>query len=241
MYALLLTPTKNISSIEETLKLIDHYGVSIVVLVLLIFFSWFLINFILKRITSQEKKMDELITKILSNENHHDHGLTHEKLSNFASNSSKVQQINYSLLNDFGADRLSIYEYHNGGKTINGVDFKKCSNTYEAVGLGIEEKYLEHQNIPISVNFLWSKLLNEKKTTFISDVDDLEKCDETIYAFLKQHNIKSYYSKLIKDFDNKPIGFIVIVYYKHKTYLTQKQLKKLNEDTFKIAGLINKD
>ena len=58
------------------------------------------------------------------------------------------------------ADRIAVFEYHNGGKTITGVDFKKCSNTYEAVGKRIEEKHQEYQNIPISVNFLWNKLLS---------------------------------------------------------------------------------
>jgi len=225
------------TEVEPLLKLIDQYGVGLVALVVLGFFSWFLIKFILKRMNDQEKKIDDLIEKLTNK----DDTFTGEKLDSFAKNANKVQQIIYHLLNEFDADRVSVYEYHNGGKTISGIDFKKCSNTYEAVGKGVEEKYVEHQNIPISVNFLWSKLIIDKKPILISDISCLEQTDHTIYSTLKTQDIKSYYSRLINDYNGRPIGFIVIYFQKGSVVLDNEQLKVFNDVAINIAGLINKD
>ncbi len=225
-------------SIEDTLNLIDKYGVSVVALVVVSSFCVYLIRFILRRMNDQEKKIDELISKLIHKE---DEGLNDEKLSKFAVNANRVQQLIYHLLNEFDADRVSVYEYHNGGKTITGIDFKKCSNTYEAVGLGIEEKYNEHQNIPISVNFLWNKLLLERKPIFISDIDNIENTDNTIHSILKSQGLKSYYSKLINDYNGKPIGFITLTFYNECVILDNDDMKVFNDTTISIGGLINKD
>lgn len=229
----------NINGIESILKLMEYYGVTMVALVVVGFFAWFLIKYILNRMSEQEKKIDELISKIIDNKE--EESLTDEKLSKFAINANRVQQLIYHLLNEFDADRLSIYEYHNGGKTISGIDFKKCSNTYEAVGLGIEEKYNEHQNIPISINFLWNKLLMDRKPIFISDINSLEKTDNTIHSILESQGVKSYYSKLINDYNGKPIGFITITFYDESVILDDEELKIFNDTTISIGGLINKD
>lgn len=226
-----------ISEATETLKLIDKYGVGLVVLVFLGIFSWFLIKFILKRIENQESKIDELIDKLTNKPETH---INKEDLDNYAKNASKIQQLTYHLLREFDADRVSVFELHNGGKTINGVDFKKCTNTYEAVELGIEGKYNDYQNIPISVNFLWNKLLDDENPISISDIETLKQTDNTIYTTLKHSNIKSYYSRLIMDYDAKPIGFIVIKFYKNKKTLTPAQVKEFNDVSLIVAGLLDK-
>jgi hypothetical protein len=227
------------SNIEGTLKLIDQYGVGLVALVVVGFFAWFLVKFILKRMKDQEKKIDSLIEKLINSKE--EDGLTEEKMDKFAINANRVQQLIYHILNEFDADRVSVYEYHNGGKTITGVDFKKCSNTYEAVGLGIEESYNEHQNIPISINFLWNKLLMNRKPILISDISCLEKTDNTIFQILSSQGIKSYYSRLIKDYNGKPIGFMVIQYYEEMTVLDEEQLKIFSDTAISVGGLINKN
>lgn len=227
------------SVVEWWLKLFDRYGVSLVALVVLGFLTWFFIKFIIKKLNNQENKIDDLVTKLLDSKKPDEH---HQpNIEKFAKNASKVQQLCYYLLNEFEADRVSVFEYHNGGKTMCGVDFKKCSNTYEATELGIESKYKEYQNIPISINFLWNKLLLDKKPILIMNVDELKEHDTTIYTTLKSDSVKSYYSKLLLDYDNKPIGFINIVFYKNAVSLNEEQLKMFFDSTITIAGLINKE
>jgi len=226
------------SVVESWLALFDKYGVGWTALVVVVFFSWYMIRFTLKRFKKQDEQWDKLVNKLTTKEND---GLSDDKLQTFAKNASKVQQIIYSLLNEFDADRIAVFEYHNGGKTITGVDFKKCSNTYEAVGKRIEEKHQEYQNIPISVNFLWNKLLIEKKPIFISDILSLEQTDNTIFSTLQQQNTKSYYSRLITNYTDRPIGFIIVYYYDKVTILSNEQLKSLSDASICIGSLINKD
>ena len=173
---------------EQPIAMIEKYGFTAVALVVLGIFSWILVKYILNKFTVHEEKMDEIINRLLDEKGGKpDSTLNAEKLINFAQHASKIQQLTYHLLNELEADRVSIFEFHNGGKTITGVDFKKCSNTYEAVELGIEPKYKDFQNIPISTNFLWNKLLLDKKTIAICDISDLQNTDNT--------NIQYYYHK----------------------------------------------
>jgi hypothetical protein len=224
-------------NVEGTLKLIDQYGVGLVALVIVCIFSWILVKFILKRLTNQEEKIDNLVDKLINN----DTPLTDEKMGKFALNANRVQQLIYHLLNEFDADRISVYEFHNGGKTITGINFKKCSNTYEAVGLNIEEKNKGQQNLPISVNYLWNKLLIDKKPINITNISLLKETDKTIYQTLNMQKIKSYYARLINDYNGNPIGFIIIKFYDKNIILNEKQIKIFNDTTICIGGLINKD
>jgi len=225
---------------EQPLRMMDKYGVAMVLLIIMTIFAFFLVKFILKKMTNMETRMNEMVDQLINKDNHNAKEHT-DNLENFAPISYKVQQLTYYLLNELEADRISIFEYHNGGKTITGVDFQKCSNTYEAVELGIEPKYKDYQNIPISTNFLWSKLLVDKKSISICDIEDLKDKDYTIFTNLKSQQIQSYYSRLILDYDNKPLGFIVITYYNNKIVLTDEQLKIINDTTISIGGLINKN
>lgn len=226
---------------EQPLKMMEKYGLAAVGLVVLALFSFFLVRQLLKRLTAQDKKLDALIERLLEDkEKESSEGLNVEKLDKFAKSANKIQQLTYYLLNEIEAERISIFEYHNGGKTITGVDFKKCSNTYEAVELGIESKYRDYQNIPISTNVLWNKLLLDKKPISIYDISELKETDNSIYIFLSSQGIQSYYSRLILDYDNKPIGFLVITYYTNKVRLEEEHLKVINDATITIAGLINK-
>lgn len=221
--------------LESTLQLVEKYGLSAVILLVILFFCGFLVRFILKRFKAQDKRIDELIKSIT----HNDFDKIDEKLSIHANNSDKVHTLIYYMLNEFDADRISVFEFHNGGKTYSGVDFKKCSNTYEVVSLGIDNKYKDYQNIPISINALWYKLLVDKNMIIIEDVEKLMTKDITLYNLLSADNIKSYYSRLILDFDNKPLGFIVVSFYQKPEKLNCDQLKLLNDATFSIGSLIN--
>lgn len=219
---------------EQPLQMIEKYGVMAVGLVVVCLFAWFLVKQIMKRLSKQ----DEIITKLLKDRQ--EESLTSENLGKYAHNANKIQQLIYHMLNELESDRISIFEYHNGGKTLTGVDFRKCSNTYEATQLGIQGRYKDYQNIPISTDFLWNKLLLDKEPINIPDIEILKDTDRSTYTILRSQYIKSYYSNLILDYDNKPMGFIVVTYYLKKTDLDDAQLKLINDTTINIAGLLNK-
>lgn len=54
------------------------------------------------------------------------------------------------LRQEYGFDRVSICQFHNGGKFLNGRSMKKFSMTYETVSPGIEKIKRKYQNVLVS-------------------------------------------------------------------------------------------
>lgn len=222
------------------LEIFQNYGFIGTVLLLAIFVAYMVIKNSSKRIREQEEKIDSLYSRIdkmmnkFSSEEKHD--LT-GKFINYAENANKIQIQLYHLLQNFGAERVSIYEFHNGGKNLAGVEFKKCSNTYEAVSLETKPIIREMQSLPLSINPLWSKILVTRENINIPSVEKIE--DKFFKSYLESQFIKTYYSSILQDYDNTPIGFITLEYYKNSRELVASEFEEFNEIAIKISVLIN--
>lgn len=225
-----------------TVNIIDifqQYGTIVSILLLLIFIAYTLITSSSKRIREQEEKIDSLygrIDKMMAIKD--EHSDLPEKFINFAESATKIQIQIYHILQIFGAERISIFEFHNGGKNLSGVEFKKCSNTYEAVSLETKPLIREMQNLPLSINPLWNRILSTRSEISIPFVNKIE--DVFLKDYLTSLGIKTYYSTILEDYDNTPIGLIAIEYYSYSTELSEEQLDEFYETAIKIAVLINK-
>lgn len=224
----------------DIVNLVQNYGIVFTVVVLAIFVSYMLIKNSLKRIREQEKKIDSLYQKIddlMTKFKSDDNNDLPEKFINYAENSNKIRIQIYHLLQVFDADRVSIFEFHNGGKNLAGVEFKKCSNTFEAVSLEIKPIMKEMQNLPLNMNPLWNKILATREDIIIPYSEKLE--DSFFKSYLENQCIKSYYSTILQDYDNSPIGFMSVEYYRHYKELTTEQLDEFYEIAIKTSLLIN--
>jgi hypothetical protein len=224
----------------DILKLFQDYGIIGTILILAVLVSYMLIKNQTKIITGQQEKIDTLYTRIDGLMKKFSADESHElvgKFDNYAINANKIQIQLYHILQNYGAERVSIYEFHNGGKNLAGIEFKKCSNTYEAVSLETKPIIKEMQNLPLSVNPLWSRILVTKRDIIIPSVENLE--DTYLKAHLETQSIKTYYSSILQDYDNTPIGFITLEYYHNAKSLTVEQLEEFNEIAIKISILIN--
>ena len=226
----------------DVLGALQNYGVIFTILLLAISVAYLIIKNSTKRIREQEEKIDKLygrIDNLMNKFSTPDNAKTEltGKFINYAENSNKIQIQLYHLLQNFGADRISIYEFHNGGKNLAGVEFKKCSNSYEAVSLEIKPNIKEMQNLPLSINPLWNKILATREEIIIPSTENLQ--DSFLKGYLESQSIYTYYSTILQDYDNTPVGFITIEYYKHAHPLTQQQLDEFYEIAIKISVLIN--
>jgi transcriptional regulator with GAF, ATPase, and Fis domain len=230
------------SGLEELLGLIEKYGVSLVLLLLLGFATWKLIKFLLSRMKNQDariKEQDERIDKLIQSLSKPK--ITESKLNSYANKASEIHDLTHSFLNDIDANRIAIYEYHNGGNNICGIEFKKCSLNYEATDGKTKKIQSQEQSMPLSINPLWNKLIIQDKPIYILSINKLEETDNTIYLTLKNQNIKSYYLKQIRTYDNKVLGFMSITYYDEERVLSDDEIKRLGDVSIYIGNLLYKE
>ena len=224
----------------DIVEIFQNYGVIFTLFAVFLLIAYMIINNSFKRMREQDQQIDSLynrLDKIINKASSDDNNELTGRFMNFAENANKIQIQMYHLLQNFGAERVSIYEYHNGGKNLAGVEFKKCSNTYEAVSLETKPVIKEMQNLPLSINPLWSKILSTRDDIIIPSVEKIE--DAFLKSYLTSQNIKTYYGTMLQDYDNTPIGFITLECYTHFTELNEEQLEEFNEIAIKISVLIN--
>lgn len=222
-------------------SIFESYGFVVGAFILFLIAGFIMMKNVLKRNREQELKIDSLygkidglMSKIGGNDTNTE--LAH-KFKDYAENANKIQILLYHILRSFAADRVSIYEYHNGGKNLQGIEFKKCSGTYEAVELEIKPIIKEMQNLPVSINPLWSKLLASKDAIRVPNVSTLS--DNFLKSYLEVQSIKTYYSILLIDYDHSPIGFISLEFYNSIKILTDEEFNEFENISIKISTLIN--
>jgi hypothetical protein len=218
-------------------SLFQDYGLALGSFVLLVIIGYYMMRNIIKRNREQEEKIDSLYGRLDKMVNKMSGDNINPDLVNFAENANRIQILLYHILRSYNADRVSVYEYHNGGHNLQGIEFKKTSNTYEAVELEIKPIIKEMQNLPISINPIWSKLLALKEPITIASVSTLD--DDFFKAYLQAQGIKTYYSILLVAFDLSPIGFMSLEFFNSERELTEKEFDDFENMSIKISTLIN--
>lgn len=139
------------------------------------------------------------------------------------------------------ADRIQIYDFHNGGHYANGRSALKVSNTYEVVRAGVKPCQKELQAIPISIIpvFIDTLLTNHKLD--VKDIENVKDLMPSTYAFKKSQDIKSFYDVVITNSAKEPIGFIGIQYVNgtHKEY-TEEELNEILKMKFFVEDNLDK-
>ena len=230
-----------LGEIEPALSLIERYGILSISVVILALFSLFLVRWVLKKSATETKRLIDMTNKLVEvlEQKKEKEEISNEVLDQHAKINDKIQRLLYNILSHIDADRIMIYEYHNGGKTISGVNFIKCTCTYDATDLEIPSKKLEHGNMPISTHYLWNKLLLDKETIVCPNVQ-LE-ADTYVSQILKSEKVKSYYSFLLLDYDTKPVGFMTVEFLNKIKRLNDEDINFLNNQAITISGLIRYD
>jgi hypothetical protein len=143
------------------------------------------------------------------------------------------------IKSEFGADRVWITQFHNGGHFYpTGKSMAKFSTIYEAVNVGAASIQSNYQNIPVN---LFSKSINELLQNDVIEISDFK--DETIGTFgLKyiadETGCKSQYLFAIKTIDNKFVGQLVLDYTKRKTKLDLESINHLQVHASAIGGVL---
>lgn len=124
------------------------------------------------------------------------------------------------------ADRIHIYEFHNGEHYSSNRPAYKFSCTYEVFKAGNKPVQQECINLPTNCmpSFV-NKIMRDGKFV-CEDLESIKDNMASTYNFKKALNIKSFYDVAIKNREGEIIGFIAIHWFK-------KENMKVEEDVVK--------
>jgi hypothetical protein len=124
----------------------------------------------------------------------------------------KVQKDIEILLYSLNADRVFIFELHNGKKNISGLPFKYADMSYEVANRdrGIDRCYTKYQDVPLTM-YKYPDYMHKKKL-MIGTIDDIEKVD---YEFAKciREDGGEFLAMIYLNGTDGPLGFLGISFH----------------------------
>lgn len=144
----------------------------------------------------------------------------------------RLTQICGQIRNDLKANGVYIAYFHNGDYFKNGMSIDKFTVVAEDYDNKVKMSYIsKYQMITINyINYLYHRLLTDGRC-YKENIVELDMIDNNYKEDLIKRKIYSSYSFLIKDDNEKPIGFISLEYTsnfefkrEHESYIWKHQL-----------------
>lgn len=124
------------------------------------------------------------------------------------------------------ADRVQIYEFHNGIHYANGRSALRTSCTYEACRFGINGCINMLNGVPLSIIPTFIKTLLDKGELLVKNLEDIKETMPSTYYLKKSMNIQSFYDLIIHNANGEPVGFIAVQF-------CSEDIKDINKDAVK--------
>lgn len=112
------------------------------------------------------------------------------------------------------ADRVQIYDFHNGGHYANGRSALKTSCSYEVVRVGVKGHQKELQSVPLTCIPKFVRTLLSQNELRVNDLEEIKTDMPATYQLKKEQDIKSFYDIILQNKNKEPIGFLAIQYSK---------------------------
>lgn len=210
--------------IDVILKAIENHWVTFIISTWVIYYLFKVANVFYIRF---ERKMINTHAKYLK-----------DKWQQTIEKNNLVHQLLYKALYEYKGDRAYIFEYHNGGNSISGIDFLKASNTFEVLNAGISPQQANLQGLPVGMFAYWNMKILQRQN-ICTHVEELKKEDVWVYQMLAKQEIKWVIVFGLYDAKGYPIGFFGIDYVNNKMpVFNEKQKKDLEVLSYQISGLL---
>lgn len=139
-------------------------------------------------------------------------------------------------LSELDADRVHIYEFHNGDHFYSGNHQQKFSCTYEALSAGVSSEALSLQDLRVSTfNQFIKKVVNDFKFEVL---DSSKLSDSLLKNWFEVRGIASSFSFPIRTLNKNIIGIINIDFTKHKDKLTEEEKTFIIQQSKIIGGYL---
>ena len=174
-------------------------------IVMFFFLATIIIGFYAYNVVSDRELAAELTHKMIQEkkeENIRDYVVT-----------PKVQKDIEILLYSLNADRVFIFELHNGKKNISGLPFKYADMSYEVANIErkVDRVYNKYQDVPLTM-YKYPDYMHKKKL-MIGTIDEIEEVDYEFAKCIKEDGGVFLAMVYINGTDG-PLGFLGISYHK---------------------------
>lgn len=108
------------------------------------------------------------------------------------------------------ADRILLFEFHNGHHYSNYRSAIKMSASYEVYRAGLETVLPQCTDLPIAIMPRLIKGITTQDYVYCPDIERIKGDMGSCYEFKKSINVRSYFDIALKDKDGFIIGFVAV-------------------------------
>ena len=108
------------------------------------------------------------------------------------------------------ADRILLFEFHNGQHYSNYRSALKMSASYEVYRAGLESSREKCSNLPIAIMPRFIAAITREGFTWCKDIEEIRYDMGNSYEFKKSIGIKAFYDVAIKDACGNVVGFVAV-------------------------------
>lgn len=152
---------------------------------------------------------------------------------------NEIDVILQDILIETNASRVSLVQYHNGGKGINKQAFLKMSMTNERIQLNVKPSISEFKDQFRSVLGYFVNEIGVKGHCYIKDVDEMLEKDIGMYEFMCNRGVESKFGCAIHNNDKCVIAFICAEFIDKKDADEAKIDTSFKEHYREIERLLN--
>ena len=138
---------------------------------------------------------------------------------------------------EIGADRVSIFSFHNGGEYYSGKSMQKLTCSYEVVSPGVARQQLAMQNVPVSACHVTLQKLMENKEFHCYDVDQ-NYPESGCKSYLVDFGVKSTYQYCIFDLNRRAIGLLRADFVLEREELSDEGHAAMKYTAIKLSGYL---
>ena len=108
------------------------------------------------------------------------------------------------------ADRILLFEFHNGQHYSNYRSALKMSASYEVYRAGLESSREKCSNLPIAIMPRFIAAITREGFAWCKDIEEIRYDMGNSYEFKKAIGIKAFYDVAIKDECGNIVGFVAV-------------------------------
>lgn len=150
----------------------------------------------------------------------------------------KVNRLLAELMQKLNADRVAIFEYHNGGYNLTGLPFLHVSLSVQRNKLGVDELSKDFDNILVSSIPDFINDIDKNVIHFVPDIEELKPLFPRLYRELIGDEMSSAIFCSLEGI-NDQIGFLMLSFKQPIEQSKSKVTKELIKKTQKISTLLD--